>query len=86
MHHPHVHGIVPGGGLSLDGQQWGTSRPGFIPSGRVLSRLFRRRFLEELVRVHHAGQLRFFGKQAEFADATAFRQRVALVRKKTWVV
>src|SRR4249919_2459862 len=72
-HHPHVHGIVPGGGLSLDGQSWVACRHGFFLPVRVLSRLFRRRFLEELAHLHAAGQLRFFGEHAALADAAAFR-------------
>jgi hypothetical protein len=54
-HHPHVHGVVPGGGLSPDGQSWVACKPGFFLSVRVLSRLFRRRFLEELVARHRPG-------------------------------
>jgi hypothetical protein len=61
-HHPHVHGIVPGGGLSPDGSRWVACKPGFFLSVRVLSRLFRRRFLEALQQAHGAGQLRFFGE------------------------
>ncbi len=61
-HHPHVHGIVPGGGLSAEGDRWVACKPGFFLSVRVLSRLFRRRFLEELVKAHHCGQLHFFGE------------------------
>ena len=56
-HHPHVHMIVPGGGISLDGQSWAACRPGFFLPVRVLSRLFRRLFLEKLVAVHAAGRL-----------------------------
>jgi len=85
-HHPHVHGIVPGGGLSLDGERWVACRPGFFLSVRVLSRLFRRRFLEELVRVHHAGQLRFFGEHVPLADNLAFITWLGPVRKCEWVV
>jgi len=85
-HHPHIHMIVPGGGISLDGQRWVSSRPAFLLPVRVLGSLFRRLFLTRLLELHTAGQLQFFGKQAELAEATAFRQRVALVRKKTWVV
>ena len=73
-HHPHVHGIVPGGGLSPDGERWVACRPGFFLSVRVLSRLFRRRFLEELDRAHRAGRLQFFGEHAALADATGLRQ------------
>src|SRR6187455_150553 len=69
-HHPHVHGIVPGGGLSPDGERWVACKPGFFLSVRVLSRLFRRRFLEELVKAHHCGQLHFFGEHAALAEAS----------------
>src|SRR6266540_6075172 len=60
-HHPHVHMIVPGGGLSLDGSRWVSCRPGFFLPVRVLSRLFRRLFLEKLMAAHAAGRLNFFG-------------------------
>jgi len=85
-HHPHVHGIVPGGGLSPDGQSWIACRPGFFLSVRVLSRLFRRRFLEELLRVHRAGKLRFFGEHAALADTLAFKAWLAPLRQCEWVV
>jgi len=73
-HHPHVHGIVPGGGLSPDGQRWVACKPGFFLPVRVLSRLFRRRFLEELHHVHQTGQLQFFGEYAELSDPMTFAQ------------
>ena len=63
-HHPHVHMIVPGGGISLDGKRWIACRPGFFLPVRVLSRLFRRLFLEKLVAAHDAGHLQFFGDHA----------------------
>jgi hypothetical protein len=63
-HHPHIHMIVPGGGLAPDGKAWVSCRPRFLLSVRVLSRLFRRLFLERLVAVHEAGHLRFFGNLA----------------------
>jgi hypothetical protein len=85
-HHPHVHGIVPGGGLSPDGQSWVACRHGFFLPVRVLSRLFRRRFLEELANLHAAGQLRFFGEHAGLADAAAFRAWLAPLRQCEWVV
>jgi hypothetical protein len=85
-HHPHVHGIVPGGGLSPDGERWVSCRPGFFLSVRVLSRLFRRRFLEALGQAHQAGQLKFFGEHARLVDATAFAQWLAPLRKCEWVV
>ena len=85
-HHPHVHGIVPGGGLSLDGERWISCKPGFFLSVRVLSRLFRRRFVEELSKAHAAGQLQFFGEYAHLADASAFADWLAPLKKCEWVV
>jgi hypothetical protein len=85
-HHPHVHGIVPGGGLAPDGKHWVACRPGFFLPVRVLSRLFRRRFLEELLRVHQAGRLQFFGEHASLAGATAFKAWLAPLRQCEWVV
>jgi hypothetical protein len=85
-HHPHVHGIVPGGGLSPDAKRWVACKPGFFLPVRVLSRLFRRRFLEELNQAHQAGQLQFFGEYAELADAKAFAQWLAPMGKCEWVV
>jgi hypothetical protein len=85
-HHPHVHGIVPGGGLSPDGERWVACRPGFFLPVRVLSRLFRRRFLEELAKAHSSGQLHFFGEHAALAGASAFADWLAALRKPEWVV
>jgi len=85
-HHPHVHGVVPGGGLSPDGKSWVACRPGFFLSVRVLSRLFRRRFLEELVARHRAGQLKFFGEHAALADAKAFAKWLMPLRRCEWIV
>ena len=85
-HHPHVHGIVPGGGLSPDGTRWVACRPGFFLPVRVLSRLFRRRFLEELQRLHETGKLQFFGEHAGLADAKTFRTWLAPMRQCEWVV
>ena len=85
-HHPHVHGIVPGGGLSPDGERWVACKPGFFLSVRVLSRLFRRRFLEELDKAHRTGQLQFFGEHAPLADTQAFADWLAPVRKCEWIV
>jgi hypothetical protein len=85
-HHPHVHGIVPGGGLSLDGDRWIGCRPGFFLPVRVLSRLFRRRFLEELAAAHGRGQLRFFGERTDLADPDAFAQWLTPLRQCEWVV
>ncbi len=85
-HHPHVHGIVPGGGLSSDGERWVACRRGFFLPVRVLSRLFRRRFVEEMEKLHRAGQLRFFGEDARLVDAMAFAQWLAPLRTSEWVV
>ena len=80
-HHPHVHMIVPGGGISLDGKRWVSCRPGFFLPVRVLSRLFRRLFLEKLVAAHEAGRLQFFGDHAALADAQAFAAYLAPLRR-----
>lgn len=85
-HHPHIHGIVPGGGLSLDGDRWVNCKRGFFLSVRVLSRLFRRRFLEALNQAHAAGQLQFFGEYAHLSDAAAFSDWLAPLRQCEWVV
>ena len=85
-HHPHLHMIVPGGGLSLDGERWVSCRPGFFLPVRVLSRLFRRLFLDKLAAAHDAGRLCFFGDHARLADAHAFAAYLAPLRKIEWVV
>src|ERR1700690_1393469 len=72
-HHPHIHMIVPGGGISLDGTRWVSCRPGFFLPVRVLSRLFRRLFLEKLLAAHADGRLTFFGAHAALADPQAFK-------------
>ena len=85
-HHPHVHGIVPGGGLSLDGERWIACRPGFFLPVRVLSRLFRRLFLEKLSTAHGAGQLQFFGEHQALADTSTFNDWTNPLRQCKWVV
>ena len=85
-HHPHVHMIVPGGGISGDGQRWISSRPAFLLPVRVLGKLFRRLFLTGLTALHAAGQLAFFGSMARLADRRAFLRHLAPVRQKRWVV
>ena len=85
-HHPHVHMIVPGGGISLDGERWVACRPGFFLPVRVLSRLFRRLFLEKLAAAHAAGLLHFFGNHAPLADAQAFAAFLSPLRTSEWVV
>ena len=85
-HHPHVHGIVAGGGLSADGERWVSCKLGFFLPVRVLSRLFRRRFLEELDQAHRVGRLQFFGEYAALAEARAFTDWLAPLRACEWVV
>ena len=85
-HHPHVHMIVPGGGISLDGSKWVSCRPGFFLPVRVLSRLFRRLLLDKLVAAHRAGELQFFGNHAALANAQAFDAYLAPLRNSEWVV
>ena len=85
-HHPHVHGIVPGGGLANDGEHWIACRRGFFLPVRVLSRLFRRRFLEALQQAHRDARLQFFGEHAPLADAAAFARWLAPLRQCEWVV
>ena len=85
-HHPHVHVIVPGGGLSPDGARWIGCRPGFFLPVKVLSRLFRRLFLEGLMRLHRTGKLRFFGDLLRLADPDTFASHLAPLRKTDWVV
>jgi hypothetical protein len=85
-HHPHIHCLVPGGGLSLHGTRWVSCRPGFFLPVRVLSRLFRRLFLERLRAAFEAGKLAFFGTLARLADASAFARRLTELRRVEWVV
>jgi hypothetical protein len=85
-HHPHVHMIVPGGGIAPDGSRWVSSRPAFLLPVRVLGKLFRRLFLTRLIALHEAGRLAFFGSMAQLADRRAFMRRLAPVRRKRWVV
>ncbi|WP_300075033.1 IS91 family transposase, partial [uncultured Ruegeria sp.] len=85
-HHPHIHMIVPGGGLSPDGKSWVASKPGFFLHVRVLARLFRRLFLDGLMDLHRAGQLSFFGNLDRLAQVNAFAQWLAPFRRSEWVV
>ncbi len=81
-----MHIIVPGGGISPDGKRWIACRSRFFLPVRVLSRLFRRLFLQQLSAAYHAGKLQFFGHQAALADATAFKHHLAPVRRAEWGV
>jgi hypothetical protein len=85
-HHPHVHMIVPGGGISLDGSRWVGCKPGFLLPVRVLSRLFRRLFLTALADAHAAGRLAFFGEIARLHRREAFARHLAPLRRKNWFV
>jgi hypothetical protein len=85
-HHPHVHCVVPGGGPSLDGTHWVGCRPGFFLPVRVLSRLFRRLFLQSLQAAFDAGDLGFFGSLAQLAQPTVFAEQLAALRRTEWVV
>ena len=85
-HHPHVHCVVPGGGPSLNHTRWVTCRPGFFLPVRVLSRLFRRLFLDELRTAFAAGELGFFGELAALAEPAAFTRCLRELRRVEWVV
>jgi putative transposase/transposase-like zinc-binding protein len=86
LHHPHLHCVVPGGGLSPDGTRWIACRPGFFLPVRVLSRLFRRLFLEYLQKAFDAGKLRFSASLEALRDPHAFTAYLAPVRTAEWVV
>jgi Putative transposase/Transposase zinc-binding domain len=85
-HHPHVHMIVPGGGISCDGERWVSSRPAFLLPVRVLGRVFRRLFLTRLMALHQNGKLVFFGHLKHLNDHRAFVRHLSPVRKKRWIV
>jgi len=85
-HHPHIHMIVPGGGIAIDRSHWISSRPAFLLPVRVLGKLFRRLFLTRLLQLHDAGRLAFFGSAAHLTDRRAFVRHLSPVRKKRWVV
>jgi Putative transposase/Transposase zinc-binding domain len=86
LHHPHLHCVVPGGGLAPDGQRWIACRPGFFLPVRVLSRLFRRLFLERLQKAFDGGELEFFNALAALRDPDAFAAHLAPARQAEWVV
>ena len=85
-HHPHVHIIVAGGGISPDGKRWIAAKPNFFLPVLVLSKLFRRLMLQKLVAVHEAGKLKFFGEHAHLADGKAFATFVAPLKRTRWFV
>src|SRR3982751_135065 len=84
--HPHLHCVVPGGGLSPDGQRWMACRPGFFLPVRVLSKLFRRLFLEALETAYKSGQLRFFQSLEKLNGPVEFARYLALAKRRNWVV
>jgi hypothetical protein len=86
LHHPHLHCVVPGGGLSPDGTRWVACRPGFFLPVRVLSRLFRRLFLEFLEKAFYDGQLQFFSSLEELYNRPAFLRYLGPLHKSEWVV
>src|SRR5262252_6163074 len=86
LHHPHLHCVVAGGGLAADGSQWIACRDGFFLSVRVLSRLFRRLFLEYLVKAFDAGKLEFFSSLEPLRDPSSFLDYLAPLREAEWVV
>ena len=85
-HHPHIHMIVPGGGVSKDGKRWIRSRAKFLVPVRVLSKLFRRLFLTKLMALHSDAQLRFFGDKAHLSEHGHFAHFITSMRAKKWVV
>ena len=85
-HHPHVHMIVPGGGVAPGGKRWISSRPAFLLPVRVLGRLFRRLFLTQLLALYDARRLSFFGTMAPLAERRTFLRHLSPARKKNWVV
>ena len=86
IHHPHVHCVVPGGGISLDGQRWVSCRKGYFLCVTVLSRLFRRLMCERLTAAHAKGALQFFGEKAALHDANTFRKFLRPLRRMDWFV
>jgi hypothetical protein len=85
-HHPHVHMIVPGGGISADGSRWISSRPDFLVHVKALARLFRGKFLAMLIDAHSGGRLKFFNTHIGLADKRTFKKFLAPLRRIKWVV
>ncbi|MGA7413836.1 MAG: IS91 family transposase [Bryobacteraceae bacterium] len=84
--HPHLHCVVPGGGLSPDGQRWISCRPNFFLPVRVLSQLFRRLFLESLQKPFDSGKLQFFGRLERLRERLVFARHIAEWKEHEWVV
>src|SRR6202012_5147293 len=85
-HHPHVHMIVPGGGISLDGARWVAARANFLVHVNVLARLFQGKMLAMLMHAHAAGEMKFFNTHAGLADKRTFKRFIAPLRHTQWVV
>ena len=85
-HHPHIHMIVPGGGLSPDGKSWMPCKPDFLLAVRVLAKLFRRLMLEKLMAAHDAGKFNFFGAHVHLGDTKAFKRFLRPLRRRKWYV
>jgi len=86
VHHPHLHCVVPGGGLSADGERWVPCRPGFFLPVRVLSRFFRRRFLQLLEQAFDRGELKFFSALEQLRERETFHRYLEPLRQKEWIV
>jgi len=86
VHHPHLHCVVPGGGLSADGERWLPCRPGFFLPVRVLSRFFRRRFLQLLEQAFDRGELKFFSALEQLRERETFHRYLEPLRQKEWIV
>jgi hypothetical protein len=86
IHHPHVHMIVPGGGISLDGSRWVSRRPRYFLPVRVFSKLFRGLMLAKLLAAHQAGRLQFFNQYAHLTEPKAFARYLAPLRRRKWYV
>ncbi len=85
-HHPHIHMIVPGGGISSDDLRWIPCRPGYFMPVKVMGRLFRRLFIEGLIALHRKGDLNFFGDLGELREGAAFAEWLAPFRRTDWIV
>ncbi len=85
-HHPHIHMIVPGGGLSLNGERWISMKPAFLLPVRALSKLFRGLMLDKLVTAHKAGKLNFYGNHVHLSDARAFQRFLRPLWRRKWFV
>jgi hypothetical protein len=86
LDHPHIHCIVPGGGLSSDGSEWISARRGFFVHVKILAKLFRAKFLDYLKNAFRDGKLHFYGKQKQLESHTSFQRLLDKAYSKEWVV